>query len=296
MKMGWKFVLSTVVVAVCSVSSVGIARALDSAVQHPAPVAAAVQGGPGAMEAGAFGFVEADRVDWRLGLVTASGRGGPPPFSIDAGQARSMAVRAAEVAARRKLLETLSAVFVDASRSVGQAMAANEAARSRVSGLLQNSRVLDTTLDEGGNATVVVGLELRGELADIFLPRVMGAALPSAAAQSGYSGLIVDARGLAANPALMVRILDEDGRELFGPSVADRLVAVEQGMAGYNTTMDSARLAPRSGGRPLLLKAARTSGQNRTDIVLGDSEAALLREGLAGSRALNQCRVVIVLD
>ena len=242
------------------------------------------------------GMQVGEGVDWRSGVAVASGLGASPPFAVTAQQARDMAVRAAEVAARRNRQEAFAHVSIDSSTTIGQALAANATLKGRVLGLLQNSRVMETALLDGNSAMVVVGLDLHGELSDIFLPRVMGAAAGGAAPQGGYTGLIVDARGLQARPALVPRVLDEDGRELYGPTAAGRQAAVEHGMAVYHFAMEAARLDPRAGGRPLQVRAVRTVGANRTDVVLADPETALLREGLAGSKALDRCRVVIVLD
>ncbi|EPR31600.1 Putattive Lipoprotein LPP20 [Alkalidesulfovibrio alkalitolerans DSM 16529] len=293
MKFGISMLIAVVLMAVAPLDAQGLstsmdARALDDASEFADSLTFSEALGSGAQAE--------EGLDWRFGVAVASGLGVPPPFAVTGQQARGMAIRAAEVAARKNLQAMIASIFIDASTTVGQAMSSNDVLRERVLGLLQNSRIVETSLRDDNSAMVVVGLDLHGEFADIFLPRVMGAASGGVAPHGGYTGLIVDARGLQAKPALVLRILDEGGRELYGPTSAERQAAVEHGMAVYHLGMEAARLDARAGGRPLQVRAVRAVGTNRTDLILSDPEVALLREGLGGSKALSRCRVVIVFD
>ncbi len=112
----------------------------------------------------------------------------------------------------------------------------------------------------------------------------------------GYSGLVVDARGLGARPAMSPRIVDEQGREVYGSSLVGREYAIQQGMAGYAKDLDKARENDRVAGNPLLVKAKDVTGQAGSDIVVSADDAERIRHAAAGSEFLKQCRVMIVLD
>jgi hypothetical protein len=112
----------------------------------------------------------------------------------------------------------------------------------------------------------------------------------------GYSGLVVDARGLGARPAMSPRIVDEQGREVYGSSLVGREYAIQQGMAGYAKDLDKAQENDRVAGNPLLVKAKDLAGQAGSDLVVSNDDAERIRHAAAGSEFLKQCRVMIVLD
>ncbi|EPR44061.1 putative Lipoprotein LPP20 [Desulfovibrio sp. X2] len=294
-------------------------------------------------EGGAYvQLVNDGRIDWQAGMITATGTGAPPPYVSSPAQGRAMAVRAAEIVARRNLLETVRGVRVDADEAVGEAMAHNRTVRSRLDGELQNSRILETNDLPDGSVQVRVGMSMRGRFADAVLPRSVmtgavsvPAALPaqtppaafpvaqapaasapqatgqgpaqsSAAGQAAeeqaapksaaaWTGLVVDATGVDADPAMVVRIVDEEGRPVYGPSGVDRRVVAEQGMAAYAKNMDEAMHNPRVAGNPLYVKAVRADGPHGTTLVLTDADATTLRDAAARRDILGKCRVIVVL-
>ena len=239
------------------------------------------------------------RIDWQEGLITAKGVGLPPAFAANPAQARAMAVRAAELTARKNLLEILQGVRIDSASTVQNRMLGSDVVRSEVSGVLQNSRILETEERADGSVEVTVGVSLHGGLGAILLPRTMPvrqAATAPRTVEGGPTGLLVDAKGLGARPAMTPRIVDENGREIYGVSVASRTHAVEQGMAGYAKDREQAMGNPRIKGRPHVVKAVRAEGPNRTDLVIAAQDAEVLRGLAAQNDFLEKCRVMILLD
>ncbi len=113
---------------------------------------------------------------------------------------------------------------------------------------------------------------------------------------SGYTGVVVDARGLGVRPALSPRLVGEDGREVYGTAFVGRDYAVQQGMAGYAKDPQAPGAVERVGGNPLLVRAKAVSGEAGTDLILGNAEAERVRMAAANSDILAQCRVMILLD
>src|SRR3970282_1070986 len=53
------------------------------------------------------------------------------------------------------------------------------------------------------------------------------------------TGLVIDGRGLGLRPALLPKIVDPQGREVYVGQVVTRTNAVEQGVAGYAKDVDA---------------------------------------------------------
>lgn len=282
-----------------------LAAALPAQAQNPAPGAylEAVSGG---------------RVDWEAGMVYATGLGSPPRGMRSAAEAKAMAARAATVVARRNLLEVIKGVQVDSTTTVENFMVVSDTVVNQVSGFLQHSVVQDTAYLADGSAQVTVAVPLRGDLAGILIPPAKPfaprAAVQPAPAQPApaparpepapakpvapapATGLVVDAKGLGARPAMTPRILDQSGREVFGSALVSREFAIQQGMAGYAKDPATALANPRVAGNPLTVKAVAVAGPAGADLVIADADAARVREAEAKAKFLEKCRVMIVLD
>jgi hypothetical protein len=111
-----------------------------------------------------------------------------------------------------------------------------------------------------------------------------------------YTGLIVDARGLGLKPALVPRLLDEQGKELYAGDVLTRDQAVQAGVAGYSKDMIAGSRQPRVTDNPLIVKGVRVSGNKATDIVLGEEGVKAIQQSEPSAHYLRQARVVVVYD
>jgi len=111
-----------------------------------------------------------------------------------------------------------------------------------------------------------------------------------------YTGLVVDARGIQARPAMAPRILDEQGAEVYGTASVERDYAVQQGMSGYARDLTSAQSNSRVTNNPLSVKGLKTQGPGRLDIVISSADAGLVRASAENASFLKKCRVMIVLD
>jgi hypothetical protein len=264
--------------------------------------------------------VPAGGIDWEAGVVTATGLGAPPRGMHSPAEARAMAARAATVVARRNLLEIIKGVQVDSTTTVENFMVVSDTVVNEVQGFLQNSVVQSTVYLSDGAVEVTVAVPLRGGLAGAVLPpsipfaprpaapavqppvvastapAATAAPAPAAASAVPATGLVVNAKGLGARPAMTPRILDQSGKEIFGSAMVSREFAISQGMAGYAKDPASAAANPRVGGHPLTVKAVAVQGPAGADLVIADADAARIRESEASAKFLEKCRVMIVLD
>jgi hypothetical protein len=118
---------------------------------------------------------------------------------------------------------------------------------------------------------------------------------PTVAFKGGVAtGLVLDGRGLGLRPALLPKIVDSQGQELYVGQVATRTNAVEQGVAGYAKDVNAAANNFRVTDNPAVIKGLRASGTARTDIVVGQADAQMLRQLGSKGDFLQYCRVIIV--
>lgn len=277
----------------------------------------------GAMSAQAFrGYVAQHgdaSVQWGNGEAVATVAVQPVGDVLDPVQARSLAVRAAVVSARRQLLEAVESIRIDAGQTVGYHMAEDLDAAENVRMLLQNSRLslpLANPEDKPDMmGSVTASISLHGQLAEHMLPstiqflsgippKLAGASQPVDEEQdpmalgmtpgAGYSGVVIDARGLDIEPALCPVVFDANGLGVYGSFMVSRTLAVSQGVAAYSRTDEWVVVRSRVGESPLVVKAV--SKARPTDPVISANDARLARAVLSRPGIGDKGRVVIVLD
>ena len=243
----------------------------------------------------------AGKVDWTTGVITAVGIGAPPASPANPAQARAMAERAAQVVAYRNLLEAVKGVRVDSTTTVENFIVTSDVVRTQVSGFVQGATVMDKKYMSDGSVEVTVGMKLTGALADALLPKTppaqpTGLAPASGAAGQAFTGLIVDARGLGVRPAMAPKVLNEDGKEVYGSAWINRDWAVREGMAGYLKDPAQAQANPRVTDKPLMVKAIKASGEGRSDVVISNADAGMIHGAAQNLSFLEKCRVIILVD
>lgn len=108
------------------------------------------------------------------------------------------------------------------------------------------------------------------------------------------TGLVIDGRGLGLKPALLPKIVDPQGQEIYVGQVVPRTNAVEQGVAGYAKDVNAASNNFRVTDNPAVIRGLRASGAARTDIMLSQTDAQMLRDLGKKGDFLQYCRVIIV--
>ena len=234
-------------------------------------------------------------INWTTGMVTAVGGGAPPPNAIGSTQERAMTARAAFEVATRNLLETVKGIRVDSATLVENYMLKSDIVKTRVTGLVKGAQILKTDTHPDGSVEITIGLSLRGELTDSMLPAAFGRRFAASVSTTGPvaapgpiasapMGVMIDARGLGLKPALVPRVMDEDGDEVYPRQFVARDRAVEEGVVAYPR---DASTAAQTGNDLLIIKPLRASGTKNTDLVLShDAAKALMGAG----------RVVVLYD
>ena len=92
------------------------------------------------------------------------------------------------------------------------------------------------------------------------------------------------------------KILDEDGKEVYGSMNVDREYAVQQGMSGYARDLTAAQSNSRVTNNPVTVKGLKADGQGRSNIVISNADASAIRGAADNLTFLKKCRVMVVLD
>ena len=244
--------------------------------------------------------LEAARIDWTAARVIATAT-----LPSDASTDGATPLDAARQQARSNLATALMAVQVDARRRIGDLAEADAPLAARLAELTAAAQVIDETDPSQGPASATVALPMTGTLSQMVLPadlrevqpvQPVGAPVASVAPEGRRTGLLVDARGTDLHPAMVLTIRDENGVEVFGPAFVSREFAVQSGMCAYLTDLEAARREARIGENPLLIKALRSAGPSRTELIVTRSDAAALHGVSAHLAFLRTCQVVVVLD
>ncbi|HPN09803.1 MAG TPA: LPP20 family lipoprotein [Syntrophales bacterium] len=242
-------------------------------------------------------------INYEDGYVEAIGIGAPPERYLGKPNARPMALRAAKLDAYRNILEVIKGVRVDSNTVVRDFMTENDEIRTSVEGVVRNFTVVNQDYMSDGTIEVTVRMNLSGRLSQTVLPKgpepepsAAPAPAPAAPTTDSVTGLVIDARGLAARPAMSPKIVDENGKEVYGSMQVDRQYAIQQGMTGYARDLTAAQSNPRVTSNPLSVKGIRADGPGKCDIIISNADAAKVRASAETMNYLQKCRVMIVLD
>ena len=242
-------------------------------------------------------------VNYSEQTISAIGIGFVPQNAINAGQARRLALRIAKQDALRQLIEIVNGVTLTSETTMSGAMV-DDVINTKVRGFIRGARqngdpkyLSDTSVE------VEYSVPMSG-ISDIILPPLTlpiaapgeAAAAPTSPTAGGIPGVIIDARGLKARPAMAPRILDQNGNAVYGPGTYSREYAVTNGVAGYSKSLEAAQKDARVMGNPLIIKGVATAGTNRTDITVSNADVSKIDSANRSYSVLKDCRVLILLD
>jgi hypothetical protein len=242
-------------------------------------------------------------VNYSEQTISAIGIGFVPQNAINAGQARRLALRIAKQDALRQLIEIVNGITLTSETTMSGAMV-DDVINTKVRGFIRGARqngdpkyLSDTSVE------VEYSVPMSG-ISDLMLPPLTvptaapgeTAAAPSSPSTGGITGVIIDARGLKARPAMAPRILDQNGNAVYGPGTYSREYAVTNGVAGYSKSIEAAQKDARVMGNPLIIKGIATAGTNRTDITVSNADVSKIDSANRSYSVLKDCRVLILID
>jgi hypothetical protein len=241
-------------------------------------------------------------INWTKGVIQAIGIGAPPEKDYGKPQARPLALRAAKLDALRNILEVVNGVRIDSKTIIRDAAVESDVIMTKVQGMIQGAQQVKQEYLSDGTVEVTMQIDMHGGLSQLMLPQDIQQVepitpmTPAQQATGVLTGLVVDARGLAARPAMAPKITDEAGQEVYGSAFVSREYAVQQGMSGYGKDLETSKQNQRVADNPLTVRGLRSDGPGRSDIVISNAEAAKLRNASEHLSFLKKCRVRIVVD
>ena len=261
----------------------------------------------------------ADGVNWETSTITVTGMGVAPPNAYNAAVARRLARRAAQVDAYRQLAELVKGVNVDSTTTVENYMVTSDVTQTKVSAVIQGARIVSENVAADGAYEMTMSLPLFGasnSLAQAVLPPVVQkesfpAPVPSIApslpaydsstsvsvridvaknkpavsatnsnALGGYTGLVVDCRGLGLKPVMSPVIKNANGDKIYGHKNIDPDYVITRGMVGYTKDINN---VSRAGSNPLVVRAVALQDHNGNPVLsVADANRVLIENQATG--------------
>lgn len=249
------------------------------------------------------------KINWEAGVIKCEGNGAPPS-NMAPGQAKLMARRAAIVDCYRMLGETINGVQVSSETLVKNFVTESDVIKTKMDALIKGAQIVSEKSNADGTYTVIMQIPIFGQensVSDVILTEEIeqekqecGCYEPYPPAPpepevGTYTGLIVDASGIGAEPAMSPKVYGENGNEVYGTMKIDPEVAIEKGIVGYADNMTRAKNSWRAGDKPLIVKAKTKSGPMKSDITISNAEAEKVKAANDKAGFLPNLRVVIIL-
>jgi hypothetical protein len=253
-------------------------------------------------------------VDWTTGIATATGIGVPPKNAVTALQAKEMTRTAAWTVALRNLLEVVNGLYLDSTTTVNNFVTLDAEVRTKVEGMVRGARVVREQELPTGEFQTTVEMKLGGKFSELVVPHTskitepierlteaVPPAQPAKPAKQTFTGIVIDARGTGAKPAIAPRVLTTQGEEAYGSSYVEKAKGGESEdeknrIAWYVINESIAKSHKLVAANPLMIKAIRAEGANRTDLVIHDADAQLMQLLPENFSLLKQAKVLIILD
>ena len=271
----------------------------------------------------------ADEINWQDATITVTGMGIAPQNAVNQAQKTMLARRAAVVDGYRQLAESINGVQVDAESTVENLIITSDVVRTKVSALIRGAQVISQRPVEGGyevtmkismfgssNSLAEAVLPTTGKREDF--PKPVQSVAPSMPAYEsttsidvridvtnkqtaptaaknnnaigGYTGLIVDCRGLNLNPVMSPVIKNADGESIYGHKNLDPDYVIANGMASYTTDI---KASDRAGNNPLVVKAVSVENHNGYPVIsTADANRVLIENKSSGF--LDKTKVVFI--
>ena len=118
---------------------------------------------------------------------------------------------------------------------------------------------------------------------------------PSSRRTPAFTGLIVDLENKLFLPVLAPEIITRDGKAVFNMAMVTQRYVTGNSTVRYTAAVQNARKMPLVGERPMVVKIAEITEDNRIIVTAGEAEkiATAIKEGAS---FLAEGRVVIALD
>jgi hypothetical protein len=251
------------------------------------------------------GQAKGEGVDWEHRTIIAIGIGAPKLDAPPAAQ-RPGALRAAQMVALRNALEIAKGIYLNSTSTVEDYMSTSDVITTQVNGFMKGyqQKGKERYMSDGSvEVTMEIPLDGIGGMTESLLgatltdqPTITKFPASTPAKETVFSGLVIDCKGLSIKPSLNPKVVDEEGKEIYGSAFVSKEWAVKYGITGYAKSVDDATKLERIGNKPGVVKALKVTGKNNTDVILSNTDAADIRSASKNLKFLSECRVIFVVD
>jgi len=263
-------------------------------------------------------FVEFNKngtIDWGTGVVEARGIGVPETYTYHTKpQAQNEEILSEAISkAGHNLLETIVSLRINSHSRVIDVVENFPSVMTQLREMTQKAPEIEKLrkYQYDGSVEVWSRMNLRGGFSQLILPpeirqieSIKQVFSPDSSLKARnhprsseiFTGMVVDARGIQAVPALAPRILNENLEEVYGPAYVSREFAVQHGIVRYETDLLRAKFHLRVSDNPLIVRALKSLWPGRCDFVISNADAARLRSASEHLLFMRECKVIIVLD
>lgn len=241
------------------------------------------------------------------GGLVAKGEGVPKEGITNLGQRELTAKRAATAVAQRNLAEILNGVRVSGQTTIKDAALESDFIRSTVNGIIHAKPIYEAydPIKEVATVYLSVGIDGPNGLTGQILPQLLPLLpppppayvppVPTPPAPHAYDALILDITAHIFKPALINRILAQNGEILYDPTKIAQNILVERGAGDYTNDIGKAKaiLSERGVRNPLIIKAAGVV--KLTDVQVSTDDATNIFAANQKANFLEGAKVVFVL-
>lgn len=209
----------------------------------------------------------------------------------------------AKISASKNLFITMGKIPILSEKSVEQYISSRHDLLKQIQLMINNAKVINKEYLDNGSAEITLQINIDGGLAQLVLPmeiiqieavKTFNKISPEKESKiKTNTGLIVDARGLTISPVMSPRILDENGKEVYGPGFISREYAVQHGTVQYVKNFENNN---RIGKKPIIVTGLKTLIKNNSDIIISTADSSKLQSSSKNLALLHEGKVIIVLD
>ncbi len=243
--------------------------------------------------------------NWTDGYIEVTAVG---TANLNLAQSKAHALSQAEETARalayRKLAERVYGVQVNSRVTVAGAVATDDKLTAVTQGLIRDAHEVKVTHEELEDGSILCAVTLAMPMTTARGLAALAAQVPAGDAplyQPGdlnpagdkYTGVIIDATGTDANPALCPALLTEDGKVVYGAGTLGATRVSSFGVAPYARSLAQAK-EKGAGAKPLVIQALKAAGAYACDLVLPADLVNLLFSLPNKDELLNGGRLVIL--
>jgi len=248
-----------------------------------------------------------NKIDWKNKVVKAIG--------IGSGSRKSLAMKAAKIDAKRKLSERIKGLYLTSNSITRDGELKTDKITMHSQAILTNTYMVKDSEKyfDDGSAEVTYEVKLGEDFKTV--PNFRSILLKNLKFENSlqedtntdynslkitndnkvYTGLIIDCRSIKLFPALAPKIYAKSGDEVYGSINVSREFAISQGLMGYEKELSKAKSNPRVGKNPLIIKATKSFGDNKTDIIIDNKTAKQIQKISKHFNFLRECRVIAII-